>query len=106
MARQMPVVVSEQYPKGLGPTTARVEQALAPLADRVVRFEKVDFSCTDAPPFARVFAKVDRAQWIVTGMEAHVCVYQTARGLVGRGRAVRPSTTRNAPTSQRPIPDR
>jgi nicotinamidase-related amidase len=85
LARRLaiPVVVSEQYPKGLGRTTAAVEQALVDVGAR--RIEKLDFGCADAPPFRDVFAELRRDQWIVAGMEAHVCVYQTVRGLVAEG---------------------
>lgn len=85
----IPVVASEQYPRGLGPTIPVVEQALATLGDGVHRFEKVEFSACDAEPFARLHAElVGRDQWIVTGMEAHVCVYQSVRGLLDRDASV------------------
>jgi len=90
MARQfdMPIVLSEQYPKGLGKTVAAVEQALAASGDRVRRFEKLDFGVVAAPEFGPIWKELGRAQWIVTGMECHVCVYQTARQLVEHGAAV------------------
>jgi nicotinamidase-related amidase len=84
----MPVVVSEQYPKGLGPTTRAVQDAIAAPGVEVHRFEKVEFACPDAPPFGDIFARLGRRQWIVAGMEAHVCVYQTVRGLAAAGAAV------------------
>lgn len=74
----LPVVVSEQYPKGLGPTTARVAAALDAVAPQ--RIEKLDFVCDARVP--------GRDQWIVTGMECHVCVWQTVRALRERGDAV------------------
>ena len=80
----LPIVVSQQYPKGLGPTLPVVEEALAGYAD-VHRFDKLEFSAAAAPAFAALAPKLGRDQWIVCGMEAHVCVYQTARGLVARG---------------------
>jgi len=49
------------------------------------RFDKLCFSAADAPEFAALTPKLGRDQWIVTGMEAHVCVYQTARDLAARG---------------------
>jgi nicotinamidase-related amidase len=84
----LPVVVSEQYPKGLGPTTAPVEQALATLGPLAHRFEKLEFSACAAAAFEPLWETLDRDQWIVTGMETHVCVYQTARELCARGAAV------------------
>jgi nicotinamidase-related amidase len=86
----IPVVVSQQYPRGLGATVGPVEQALAALpADQLHRFDKVEFSACAAPAFAQVEARLDRRdQWIVTGMETHICVYQTARGLRAGGASV------------------
>ncbi len=84
----MPVVVSEQYPKGLGPTRAPIEEALASLGPLVHRLEKIEFSVCNAADFGAVRADVSRDQWIVTGMECHVCVYQTVRQLVATGASV------------------
>jgi nicotinamidase-related amidase len=84
----LPVVVSEQYPKGLGPTVAGLRLALNDEGLDLHRLEKIEFSCTDAPGFAEVQRRLDRDQWIVVGMEAHVCVYQTARGLAAAGKRV------------------
>ena len=85
----LPVVVSQQYPKGLGPTVPAIEEALATL-DEVYRFDKVDFSACDADDFPMVHETLgySRDQWIVTGMETHVCVYQTARELCRTGHSV------------------
>jgi nicotinamidase-related amidase len=86
----IPVVVSQQYPRGLGATVAGVEQALASLSpEQLHRFDKVEFSVCGAPGFAPVEAALDgRDQWIVTGMESHICVYQSARALRAGGAAV------------------
>lgn len=90
LARRLhiPVVVSEQYPKGLGPTVPAVAQAVAAPDLAVRRIEKVEFGCTEAPAFAEVFQELARPLWIVAGMETHVCVYQTVRGLVDAGATV------------------
>ena len=80
----LPIVVSEQYPRGLGPTAAPIEHALA-AAHRVHRFDKLEFSAAAAPGFTSLATGLARDQWIVCGMETHVCVYQTARDLVARG---------------------
>jgi nicotinamidase-related amidase len=86
----IPIVVSQQYPKGLGPTVPAIEDALrAATAVPVHRFDKTVFSAAATNDFLAIpgggFDMRSRIQWIVTGMEAHVCVFQTARGLVGRG---------------------
>jgi nicotinamidase-related amidase len=96
----MPVVVSEQYPKGLGPTLAPIAETLASEGLEVHRFEKVEFGCPDAPGFAPIWNELRREQWILTGMEAHVCVYQTARSLIERGAAVQ--VVRDAVASRTP----
>ncbi|MDB4959661.1 MAG: isochorismatase hydrolase [Myxococcales bacterium] len=79
----LPIVVSAQYPKGLGPTVAPIEDALRDKNPH--RYDKLEFSAGDCDGFAAIAPKLGRDQWIVCGMETHVCVYQTARGLVGRG---------------------
>ncbi|MCP4448348.1 MAG: isochorismatase family protein [Myxococcales bacterium] len=91
-ARRMgiPVVVSEQYPKGLGPTVAAIGDALNDI-DELTRFEKLDFSVCAAEGFAEASARLSaqgRSQWIVTGMETHICVYQSVRALIGAGASV------------------
>jgi nicotinamidase-related amidase len=85
-ARRMwlPIVVSQQYPRGLGATLPAIEDALRD-APTLHRFDKMQFSAADTPDFTALAPKLGRDQWIVTGMEAHVCVYQSARGLVQRG---------------------
>jgi nicotinamidase-related amidase len=84
----LPVLVSEQYPRGLGPTVPGLRAALAEPGLVVARIEKMTFSCTDDPGFLDAYRSLGRDQWIVAGMEAHICVYQTARGLVALGATV------------------
>jgi nicotinamidase-related amidase len=73
----VPVVVSEQYPKGLGRTVSELAEYL----DGVEPLEKVCFSVADADGF-----DLDRRdQALVCGIESHVCVSQTAHGLLDRG---------------------
>jgi nicotinamidase-related amidase len=76
----LPVVVTEQYPKGLGHTVPELEEACR---DCVVT--KVSFGSCGEPSFLEELKKQGRNQIIVTGMEAHVCVYQTVLGLLGAG---------------------
>jgi nicotinamidase-related amidase len=85
---ELPVVVSEQYPRGLGPTVPALRQALAEPGLALTQLEKLAFSCTDDPGFLEVQRRLGRDQWIVVGMETHVCVYQTARGLMALGSMV------------------
>jgi nicotinamidase-related amidase len=73
----MPVIATEQYPKGLGPTVARLRELLPeePL-------QKVEFSCGNSKLAARKIMGAGRKQAIVAGMESHVCVFQTVRDLL------------------------
>lgn len=74
----LPVIVTEQYPKGLGPTVAAVADSLPKDAKRL---EKVRFSASDADGFDLG----GRDQAIVCGIEAHVCVVQTVLDLLDAG---------------------
>jgi nicotinamidase-related amidase len=84
----LPIIQSEQYVKGLGPTVAPLLEALAPLGEAVRRFEKNTFSCVPAPELQHALKATGRTQWLVCGMEAHVCVFQTVRDLCSRGLTV------------------
>jgi nicotinamidase-related amidase len=76
----VPVVATEQYPRGLGHT---VEELAAACSTKVI--EKVSFGCCGEPTFLDYLRGLGRSQVLVTGMEAHVCVYQTVLGLLGAG---------------------
>lgn len=76
----IPVVTTEQYPRGLGHTTAELAEACG---ETVI--EKVSFGCCGEPKFNDELKRLGRKQVIVTGMEAHVCVYQTVLGLLEDG---------------------
>ncbi|KTC93096.1 MULTISPECIES: hydrolase [Legionella] len=73
----VPVLVSEQYPKGLGATVESL-RSLVP-QDRFI--EKVQFSCFRAPDFKPKLQSLNRKQMVLIGIEAHVCVLQTALDL-------------------------
>jgi nicotinamidase-related amidase len=81
----VPVIVSQQYPKGLGQTVGALETTLAGANPSLHRFDKAEFSGANTAEFLALAPKLGRDQYIVTGMEAHVCVYQTARDLAARG---------------------
>lgn len=80
----VPVLITEHYPKGLGPTVAAI---LDEAPDAAV-IEKISFASVGAPPFLDRLAEGGRDQIVVAGMEAHVCVLQTALGLRMRGHDV------------------
>ena len=74
----VPVLVTEQYPRGLGAT---VPELAAKLPEGATRIEKTTFSACAALPLTR-------PQVVLAGMEAHVCVLQTALELAAAGREV------------------
>jgi len=74
---------TEQYPKGLGTTLAE----LTPLLSKTSSIEKISFSCCDEPKFNRQLTG-DKPQIILAGMEAHICILQTALGLHQQGKQV------------------
>jgi len=77
----IPAFVSEQYVKGLGPSLEVVREA----AGHAQFFEKTHFSCTAEPGVLDQLRAAKRAQVVLTGTEAHVCVLQTAFGLQAAG---------------------
>jgi nicotinamidase-related amidase len=77
----IPIVLTEQYPKGLGQTVSEIRGALP--AYRPV--EKLTFSCCDEPNFLSEIKKLDKKTVILTGMETHICVLQTCIGLLRDG---------------------
>lgn len=79
-ALAVPVLASLQYPQGLGPLVAPLA-ALVPAASRV---EKIHFSALAEPAFAGRFRALGRQQAVLAGMEAHVCVLQTALDLLAQ----------------------
>ncbi|MBN1141318.1 MAG: isochorismatase family protein [Deltaproteobacteria bacterium] len=79
----LPILVTEQYPKGLGRTVAHVLAALAGKQYELI--EKIAFSCAREERFLSALTKTGRGQVILTGMECHVCVYQTALDLLNAG---------------------
>ena len=79
---RVPVVVTEQYPKGLGRTAAEV---LAVLPEDFEPIEKTAFSSCGAQEFVSRLERAGARQVILCGIEAHVCVNQTAHDLLARG---------------------
>ncbi len=78
----VPVIVTEQYPKGLGRT---VEELMLTLPDGFEPIEKSTFSAFGEPAFVDVLETAERKQVILCGIEAHVCVNQTAHDLLANG---------------------
>jgi nicotinamidase-related amidase len=77
-ALELPVLVTEQYPKGLGPTHSLVKMRLGNYS----AMEKLEFSACVPDVTAKLG---DRKQVLLVGMETHVCVFQTVRDLTEKG---------------------
>jgi nicotinamidase-related amidase len=78
---QIPLVVTEQYPKGLGPTIAEIKNVLG----TCMPITKTSFSCCGAPGFLDELKRIGRSTILLAGMETHVCVLQTALDLMENG---------------------
>ena len=80
----VPLLITEQYPKGLGPTVPEVRDAVQTYAP----IEKITFSCCGEKFFMEAVQETERKQIILVGMETHVCVLQTCIDLLHEGYAV------------------
>jgi nicotinamidase-related amidase len=78
---EVPIVVSEQYPEGLGHTDER----LLPLPEGACILPKLAFSAARDAAISSHLAGLGRRQIVLVGMETHVCVLQTALGLKEAG---------------------
>jgi nicotinamidase-related amidase len=79
----LPAMATEQYVKGLGETLPVLKEKLT-----VPSLEKMTFSCCGGEGFMEALAQTGRRQVILTGMETHVCVLQTALELLSNGYVV------------------
>lgn len=78
---ELPVVVTEQHPVGLGPTI----EELQGLFSNVSMVEKMTFNACMTPYFVQTMEQTGRRKILICGVEAHICVHQTVYGLLGRG---------------------
>ncbi len=81
-AFKLPVLWSEQAPDKIGDTLASIKSLIAPLAKPI---HKRSFSCWGCLQYVEELKKINRRQIIITGIESHVCVYQTAVDLQTHG---------------------
>jgi nicotinamidase-related amidase len=79
---KVPVIVTEQYSKGLGNT---VEPVKARLKDQYKPIDKLSFSCCADPVFQNTFPGLNKKYVMVAGIESHVCVLQSVVDLVAQG---------------------
>ncbi len=80
----IPILITEQYPKGLGKTLPEIKTELK----GILPIEKLSFSCCGVETFNEKLDQSARRQAILTGIETHVCVLQTADDLMQKGYAV------------------
>lgn len=78
---EIPVVLTEQYTKGLGPTISSISEVL----QAVEPIEKLCFSCCDEPRFQSALKEIGRSTVILAGIETHVCILQTSIDLIEAG---------------------
>lgn len=78
----VPVIWLEQNPAKLGPT---IPELAAAMPAGLVPTPKMSFGCCGEPAFMEKLSTLGRRQVLVCGIEAHICVYQTAVGLEERG---------------------
>lgn len=74
----IPILWLEQYPRGLGPTTEDVQQHLS--TEQPI--EKMTFSAFKTEEFKQQLQQLNKKSLLVTGVESHVCVYQTVQDLL------------------------
>jgi len=80
----VPIVVTQQYTKGLGPTIPNVAAAIGPFDP----IEKITFSCCGNDDVEAVVLGGARHCFVLFGIETHVCVLQTALDLIAQGQKV------------------
>lgn len=76
---KIPLIVTEQYPRGLGPTSKRLVEILGDLYQPV---EKLSFSCYRHPAFLEKVKSLGVKHFVLAGLEMHVCVLQTVLDLL------------------------
>jgi isochorismate hydrolase len=74
----IPVIWAEQNPKGLGLTIPELQTLL----QNQKPFEKYTFNAFEDEAFKQAIINSGRKQWLICGIESHICVYQTAVGLL------------------------
>ncbi len=92
----VPVILSRQYPKGLGDIIDPVRDA----AGDAPTYDKVEFSCFANHDLRKALGELSRDQFVLVGVESHVCVLQSALDLVGEGYQV--AVVNDATASRQP----
>lgn len=78
---EIPIIITEQYPKGLGPTIPEISKLLP----KVEPIDKISFSSSGSEYFLHTLHELGKRNIIICGIEAHVCVLQTTIDIIERG---------------------
>ena len=78
----IPIIVTEQYPKGLGETIQEIKDAIG---QNTEYYEKTSFSALDNSKIADAIYKSNKKQIVLFGIETHICVSQTVNALMNEG---------------------
>jgi nicotinamidase-related amidase len=73
-----PILLTEQYPSGLGATAPEIKT----LMPTIKPIEKLSFSCFGEDRFLEAFEELEREQVLIAGIESHICVYQTVSDML------------------------
>ena len=92
----IPVIMTQQYTRGLGPTVP----ALIQMLPEVRHIEKISFSCCEEPAFEKEIALLGKKDIILCGIESHICVLQTCLDLLADGK--RPVVIEDCVSSRKP----
>ncbi len=77
----IPIIVSEQYKKGLGATIPELSEKM----EKAIYLEKIHFDCMKDNTLNRTILETNKKTIIICGVETHVCVFQTALTLLKEG---------------------
>ena len=80
---EIPCIITEQYPKGLGNTIPEISMNINTKQSNY--FEKTDFNALNEVNVLELFNNIRKSQIIICGIETHICVRQTASALLNRG---------------------
>ena len=78
---KIPIIITEQYPKGLGKTLNEISS----IATNIIPLEKISFSCMGSEEFSNSIRNLKRTKILLTGVETHICCYQSTLDLLESG---------------------
>ncbi len=78
---EIPIILTEQNPKGLGSTLPEIMELL----EGVTAISKMSFSCCDEKTYMDSLNALGKKQVLIAGIESHICVYQTSAALLDMG---------------------